>query len=469
MKRSFPGKHTNRAESEDGFILALVLIISLIIATGLMALAARSWLGLSGTMRQTQARQAREAAEAGIAKTIDSLNSDHSFLLIKNLATWNNNSHVSSICPDAKPGTPNPTGEIGSNGRYTLLAYDFKGSPFYGGTADIKVKGELVDNSSKVLATAFVEQRVEIKPKCCGTPFAEPCPTSGFPGLLGQKVNLGNADIFGTLSGNVLCMQCYPGSDYDSLDRDDQEEAINLGSQGLVQGQIFLGPIDLAGVPQPDCSKITCKDEVSITDETTISSTDIPSFCTLETDPPIGPRPILHCFINDITLNNKNEILTADTRESDIRIYVSGDVRITGGGAIAHNMGPDSNDASLGLFGRPADPNDEKIDQTVTLAGAATTTSLWIFFPDGNIGINGGSGEEVECDASSIDCTGGDIRGAIWGKSWGGSSSNRAQIVVPSDMASQLLKNFGSLYALGVRDYVALGVSGWRSFMQEQQ
>ena len=467
MNKSKAYLNQHRSREDEGFILALVLIISLIIATGLMALAARSWLGLSGTMRQTQARQAREAAEAGIAKTIDSLNSDHSFLLIKNLVSWNNNSHVSSICPDAKPGTPSQTGEIGSNGRYTLLAYDFKGSPFYGGTADIKVKGELVDNSSKVLATAFVEQTVEIKPKCCGTPFAEPCPTSGFPGLLGQKVNLGNADIFGTLSGNVLCMQCYLGSDYESLGRSDQEAAISLGSQGLVQGQIFLGPIDLAEVPQPDCDKITCKDEASITDETTISSTDIPSFCTLETEPPIGPRPVLHCFVKDITLNG-TKVLTAETHNSDIRIYVSGDVRITGGGAIAHNMGPDSNDASLGLFGRPADPDNDN-DQTVNLAGAATTTSLWIYFPDGNIGINGGSGEEVECDASSIDCTGGDIRGAIWGKSWGGSSSNRAQIVVPSDMASQLLKNFGSLYALGVRDYVALGVSGWRSFIQEQQ
>ena len=51
----------------QGFILPLVMIISLIITTGLMALAARSWLGLSGTIRQSQSRQAREIAEAGIA------------------------------------------------------------------------------------------------------------------------------------------------------------------------------------------------------------------------------------------------------------------------------------------------------------------------------------------------------------------------------------------------------------------
>ena len=59
-------KRRDHQRKDDGFILPLVMIISLIIATGLMALAARSWLGLSGTIRQSQSRQAREIAEAAL-------------------------------------------------------------------------------------------------------------------------------------------------------------------------------------------------------------------------------------------------------------------------------------------------------------------------------------------------------------------------------------------------------------------
>ena len=79
--------HLSTQNNDNGFILPLVLIISLIISTGLMALAARSWLGLNGSIRQSQSRQAREIAEAGLARLIESLNSDYSYLLIKTWAT----------------------------------------------------------------------------------------------------------------------------------------------------------------------------------------------------------------------------------------------------------------------------------------------------------------------------------------------------------------------------------------------
>jgi type II secretory pathway component PulK len=82
-----------RIRNEAGFVLPLVLIVSLIITTGLMALAARSWLGLSGSIRQSQSRQAREIAEAGLAQLIESLNKDYAYLLIKDLSNWSDNSY----------------------------------------------------------------------------------------------------------------------------------------------------------------------------------------------------------------------------------------------------------------------------------------------------------------------------------------------------------------------------------------
>ena len=100
--------------TDQGFILPLVLIISLIISTGLMALAARSWLGLSGSIRQSQSRQAREIAEAGLAQLIESLNKDYAYLLIKDLSDWSDNSYASSICPNSSSGRPLTSSKIGN-------------------------------------------------------------------------------------------------------------------------------------------------------------------------------------------------------------------------------------------------------------------------------------------------------------------------------------------------------------------
>ncbi|QCH15845.1 hypothetical protein CB0101_13870 [Synechococcus sp. CB0101] len=64
-----------------------------------------------------------------------------------------------------------------------------------------------------------------------------------------------------------------------------------------------------------------------------------------------------------------------------------------------------------------------------------------------------------------MQCAGGDINGAVWAKVWNGSSSNVAQLVVPADIGTQLFNTYGPQYALGIRDYVALGVSRWSSWI----
>ena len=438
-----------------------MLIISLIISTGLMALAARSWLGLSGSIRQSQSRQAREIAEAGLAQLIESMNKDYAYLLIKDWSNWGDNSYTSSICPNSITGTPATQGSIGSNGRYSLIDYDFQGSPFYGGKATIRMRGERLKSNASVAATAIVEQSLEIKPKSCTTSFGEPTVTSGFPGLLGQQVVLGNNDVFGTLSGNVLCLQCYSGTDYDSLTREEQESYIQMKNNGYVAGQIFLGPIDLPPVPEPP-NNLSFETPISITSRFTITAGTNTGPCRVESRG--AEAPITHCVLDSIELNSKKEILRVDTTLGDVRIYIQGDKLVLTGGAAIEHIPPDAPASSLGLFGRPSDPTDSYPDQLIRLAGAASSNSLWAYFPDGNMGINGGSKEEAECDSSG-ECTGGDINGAVWAKVWNGSSSNVAQLVVPADIGTQLFNKFGPEYALGIRDYVALGVSRWSSWI----
>jgi hypothetical protein len=454
-------RHARAREEQDGFILPLVLIISLIISTGLMALAARSWLGLSGSIRQSQSRQAREIAEAGLAQLIESLNKDYAYLLIKDLGNWGDGSYTSSICTNSASGTPVTSSTIGSTGRYTLLDYDFQGSPFYGGKATIRMRGERLKSNSSVAATAIVEESLEIKPKSCTTSFGEPTVTSGFPGLLGQQVVLGNNDVFGTLSGNVLCLQCYDGQDYDSLTREQQEAYIQMKNNGYVAGQIFLGPIDLPPVPEPPAD-LNFDTPISITEGREIVAGTNTGPCRVEDRG--SEAPITHCVVDSVELNSKKEILTVDTSAGDVRIYIRGDKFVLTGGAAIKHLPPDAPASSLGLFGRASDPTDTYPDQLIRLAGAASTNALWAYFPDGNMGINGGSKETADCDSSG-ECTGGDINGAVWAKVWNGSSSNVAQLVVPADIGTQLFNTYGPQYALGIRDYVALGVSRWSSWI----
>ena len=153
-----------------------------------------------------------------------------------------------------------------------------------------------------------------------------------------------------------------------------------------------------------------------------------------------------------------------------MRIYVEGDVNFSGGAAIKH-IPEDQPSTYLGLFGNPADNNDSN-DQSVLIAGASTSNNLWIYFPDGRIGINGGSKGEaldeygVPCDENTADCTGGDIYGAVWGKEWRGSSSTVASVNVPDEFPTDIFNDYGESYALGIRDYIAAGVTFWRSFIK---
>ena len=89
---------------------------------------------------------------------------------------------------------------------------------------------------------------------------------------------------------------------------------------------------------------------------------------------------------------------------------------------------------------------------------------MWVYFPDGNLGIKGGAGDDVNCDTQG-ECTGGDIHGAVWGKSWGLSNGTGAQITVPADMGQMIFNNYGAAYGIGMKDYAAVGVANWRSFV----
>jgi len=457
----------------DGIILPIILVISLILGVIFTTTSISAWLGLRGTARQSLAREARETAEAGLAELKESLNRSFAHLLIVDSDQWSDPPFFSSVCSNSAGGMPNTSGDITGRGQYILESYTFNGSPFYGGKAEFRMRGEMTAGGDRTTAAAIVTETVDIKPKCCTTGYGEACNTSGFPGLLGmEKVDMGGNDLKGRLSGNLFCLNCTESIDskcsVDSTtplsEYEEEDKICVIGgniNQTEVDGEIVLSPIDLPPVPTPPTSMASLyNNPPDITSSETIeggsgSSNLLNGACEVD------DKGVTHCVVGKIDLTGSSK-LTVDTSNGPVRIYVTGDsVDFKGSSGIIHN--PSTSQASdFGFFGRPADPDDLYTDQTVILRGSASTNNMWAYFPDGNVGIKGGAGDDVNCDSLG-ECTGGDISGAVWGKNWGESNGTGAAITVPADMGQQLFNAFGAQYGIGLRDYVALGVSKWSS------
>jgi len=500
MKRH--GARTNYAlvspastSEPDGFILPLVVVLGLILAVGGFTMLARSFAGLFGATRQEQARQAREIAETGLATTVEPLNRKYSYLLINcysrsgspptpndciNTGTWSSPQLPSSICPGSDTTTINfPLNkEINTpKGRYRIEFYAYAGTQFYGGTGKLKATGERLSNDgARILASASVEQTFDVKPKPCDARFGDTPTSSGFPGLLGWNVRLGNNDVKGVTSGNVLCILCTvanPSRTDGTYTQAEAETAVGALANSDVDGKIFLGEISTPDVPTFPASLRPYVTAKSITSTTTISASNTPTtststnnnggMCATDSSSP----PITHCLVNSINLQGQ-KVLTVSTSAGPVRLYVSGDISASGQAGTYHGGEP----GKLGLFGNPissdsrcsSDPNFT--NQSVTLAGTSKPTKaagLFAYFPCASMGINGGAQATAECTPDG-ECGGGDVYGALWTKIWDGSSSNQAQLVVPKDMGSQLLENFGTSFAISIRDYVALGINSWRGF-----
>ena len=516
---------TCKLKNQDGFVLPLVITVGMIMLAGSAAMLARSFGGLVGSTRLEQSRQAKAIAEAGVARTIEGLNRNYNYLLTNcysqsgsapppndciNTGTWGTPSLPSSICPDAtQNGTPaltstntNPTGD------YVVDYYAYSGTQFYGGTGRLRVIGYRKSaDQSRILASAAVEVSFDVKPKPCNCRFGDfsgECSSSGFPGLLGSYINLGNNDVKGATSGNVLCTRCTNPNPNGPPTQAQAEAAIGALNNSDVDVQIFLGPINLPPVPTfPDddstnppnllqfvSSAANVHDfpvkgngkndstyliTASASPTTSTSSTNNNGYCATE---PSNP-PVTHCRINTILLSGK-ERLEIDTSSGPVRLYVEGLDTNTQGGEVVKAGGNtgiihDGRPGDLSMYGLPlsadpkcSNPNTNDTIQTVTLAGTSQgnnqkAANMFVYFPCATVGINGGSGATADCDESG-ECGGGDISGAIWAKTWTGSNSNNAQLVVPKDMGSQLFTGLGTRFGISVQDYIALGVNSWYSF-----
>jgi hypothetical protein len=458
------------AGNHAGFILPLVVLLGLILAVGGFTMLARSFAGLFGATRQEQARQAREIAETGLATTVELLNRKYSYLLINcypnsdapptpndcvNTGTWQSPQLPSSTCPGSDTTVSNMPliKEITTpRGRYRIEFYAYAGTQFYGGTGKLKITGErLSSNGASILASASVEQTFDVKPKPCDARFGDPATSTGFPGLIGKRVTLGNNDIFGQLSGNILCTYCSTNKP--------PRDAIKAGPGSIIDGEIFIGRIAMPAVPRFPFSRDGM---------TTLSEGDVGGTLIRGGDPSTygnyckSDGKITHCIIESISLKGNN-LLTVDTSIEPVRIYVDKDVEAAGNTAgISHvtgsRMATDAEAMRLGLFGveeskcanlNPLSEPPPKTPQSLTLSGLNNgSTKLFAYFPCGTTILNGSPS----------------VTGAIWSWNYDGSNSTVVNITVPDDAGSQLFKEYGTNFGISIRDYVALGVNSWRGY-----
>lgn len=490
-----PTRKGHTQSQDSGFVLPIIIIVGLILGAGIMALSARTFSSLMGSIRQGQSREAREAAESGLAIILKELNRHHPYLLIENCEVtatsgtpdcsgWrqasNGGSFVfrTSICPNAL--TPPErilsklTGDINNGrGRYRLLNYTFSGDQHQGGVARIKVQGQHLvhgGGSTKVRATAYVEQELSVLPKNCDVAVNTPATESGFPGLLSETVNLGNNDVYGDVNGNVLCTTCSP-----NLSQSELAAAMQIQRNGYVSGNLFGGQI---AMPQPPVypSSLPAATPIDIDGNRTLEANSTNGgACQIDTT-----TNVTHCRIRSIDLSGKKslKVISGQTlpngqKSNGIRLYFASSdsevgnpvIRLSGGANISHydaskgaacSNPPEGQEAGcigspgdLGLFGLARSTASE-CSQSVILGGGSVSTAAFIFFPDGCVGINGGSANP-------------DIRGAVWARTFQGSNSNNAEVDVPANMGSILFTRFGTSYGLGIREFAALGINRWLS------
>ena len=480
----------NSKAEEQGFVLALVVIVGLILAAGAMALMARSTSGMLGSIRQQQSREAREIAENGTGRVVERLNREYAYLLINcydrdvntvdwsnckskaAIGTWDAPKYGTATCPGSNLSSANMivdgsvnTADGSRAGRWQLEFYHFSGSKLYGGQGVMRVRGQRLSTDGTVLAEAYVDQELSIKPKNCDAAFNQPPTSTGFPGLIGSSISLGNNDVLGQVSGNVLCVGCESISE------------VTQGPQSVVNGNIFASNISLPAVPKYPAGLSPSN---AITEPGTYASGNTHGGkCLVENN---KSPAITHCMLGDIDLRGSEELIF-DTTSGPMQLYLQcmpaangwcagPDITLGGNGGIRHcksgNCSSTTIDPTeLALFGNPdiqipAGENPvcnydskgrSKGRQSVKLGGGSQATIMFAYLPDACGGINGGSSDP-------------DILGSLWLKSFGpvGSSSNRAEIRVPDDMGARVFTRFGNSFALSVRDFVAIGINNWASF-----
>jgi len=456
---------SKRSLDEEGFALALAVAIGLILGLGALALVIRGASALLGSIRQQQSKEALSAAEAGIEKVLGTLNTRYPYLLANNHPSWTSPAFIpANVCRNmagtnyALMPTQGTITNASNNevGQWKVINYNYKGNYYYGGSGTLRVEGTRISPGNVAqLAKSQIEAEFTVKYKDC-TPKA-----LNAIALLGESVNVGSTTVkeAGTSTpGNVLCTGCLSTAE------------MNIGTGAI--GNFLYGPFPMPAVPtmpaglQPwdislnpaAISKDPSSAQIFAGQNRSISGKQV---CLVDTD------AITHCRIGSVKLNGSEaatlKIIYPSSTSAirEVRLYTDGAIDLGGNASVCQAIADgtsnppctsDPSSAGLSTMSLQWFGSSNCASQGVKLNGGGNALNMFVYFPCGDVVINGGSNSP-------------DVRGAVWTKTYNSSGSN-VDIDAPPDLLSELQKRFGSQFSLSLKRPVAIGINRWVSFEQ---
>jgi hypothetical protein len=369
------------------------------------------------------------------SKTYDPINPDtgKTYLSKANqqVGGWENTTIETNIKDGGCSGTNNNTssslpvpipsnllqGTMDVNANYKLLAYQYQATNATQGKGTMLMEG--TQGNAKTRLQVSLDVTKEAKP-IDGT----------FPGLYMEKIiNLGNNDIIASSEDPVaiICKDCQMSDTTTFCPPTD--ENILKGAMGGQNNAVLTNVTPKLGNPQIPPLPLASGNEIIISGTINDNLTLPKSGDVANTVDTATGGPVFEYKISSISLSG-SKTLTINTNPGSpnnpngypVHLYVTGNISVSGQAKIDHI----GDFGKFAIFGKP-DDGTAAYSQTFVISGGATS-KMFVYAPDANVGINGGSGD-------------GDITGVVWAEVWNASNSNNADLIVPKD-ASQALKDY---------------------------
>jgi hypothetical protein len=450
LNRSLPP-----SSPDQGFALPLALGIGLIMLLMGITMIARSQTDQVTAVAQKQSAQGLAIAEAGIARTLSELQKQHNAGLLTRTqdpvqgeqADGQENLDPPSLQPCPLDPDLAYTGEIGEaeargSGTYRVQSYRYDPGPDQQPMTEDD-RGILLVEGESQSARSWVEVTVPITSQ------------QVFPGLYAsQGINLGNNDVLRVLGetgsgANIICRDCARAAGFCGADAPlpVRRAAIGAGPQAQVDGKILLLQPQLPPVPSFPAGAASAH---SLPENLLNSGVQEPTVLLPRATDLVGHTPGTPFHYRIENLNFGNRPLVINSGFGPVYLYVSGNITFSGGlGWLVHIQNPELTELeakadlrglaqqlagrpeNFRIYGNPADPEDQVTDQVFTLNGGAIATNVFVYAPDAQVGVNGGSNDP-------------DFQGALWVKTWDGSSSNQVEIRVPDGLPAALGGDFAT-------------------------
>jgi hypothetical protein len=409
------------------------------------------------TLTQEQTSESLSLAEGGLARILGLLNHQYQSFLVQNYDP-NNLLRDPTTYPNdpdapnewANPVNPPPCfstlseltlGKIPADASvetYTLAAYRFRPQT---GIGTLLVRGQSPNSGVEM----YIRQDMLIARS----------ESPSFPGILAADLNLGSAQVLGSVAGNVICTdstQCVVPEAECSQGQPTPEglhSALGVQNPEAVQGRLAIQAVNWPSVPTPPTC-VTAGSSAGLLPEFSLSDDDdddvrdqngtssggtqgdgsacgaVPTIAI--TGSAQLPRPgdiqingVYHYRVSNISLSGADQHLRIDTSEAPVYFYLTGDLTLEAGASLEHICVPTptltSESASstetvaiasldlqnCGVYGAglgnperfhlygQADDGDQVYDQTLTWQLGDTTTNLLIYAPDARLILTGSS------------------------------------------------------------------------------